>query len=220
MFKNLINGKSYIGSSENLRARFLQYFNTNYLLRNTCMNICKAFLKYGYSKFSLTILEYCEPSKCLERESHYFDLLNPEYNLAQDPAAPMSGRKHSEESKSKISKANIGLKKGENHPLYGHNHSEETKKKMSESHKKIDNYGRFKKGEDHPNFGKPKPSGSGRVCQSIEVSDLQEKTTTSYNSIGEAARALNINNGTISKYFANDQTKPYKGKYIFKRIYV
>ena len=27
----------------------------------------------------------------------------------------------------------------------------------------------------------------------IEVTDLQEKTTTSYNSINEAARALNIN---------------------------
>jgi excinuclease UvrABC nuclease subunit len=39
MFKNLINGKRYIGSSVNLIIRFLQYLNTNYLLRNTCMNI-------------------------------------------------------------------------------------------------------------------------------------------------------------------------------------
>ena len=37
-FKNLKNGKRYIGSSENLRARFRlrqQYFNVNYLFRNT-----------------------------------------------------------------------------------------------------------------------------------------------------------------------------------------
>lgn len=28
MWKNLINGKKYVGSSENLKIRFLQYFNT------------------------------------------------------------------------------------------------------------------------------------------------------------------------------------------------
>jgi len=35
------------------------------------MNICKALVKHGYSNFELTILEYCEPSKCLEREGFY-----------------------------------------------------------------------------------------------------------------------------------------------------
>lgn len=32
---NLENGKSYIGSSINLYRRFLEYFNTKYLLRKT-----------------------------------------------------------------------------------------------------------------------------------------------------------------------------------------
>jgi hypothetical protein len=31
----------------------------------------------------------------LEREKHYFDLLHPEYNIAEDPAASFLGRKHS-----------------------------------------------------------------------------------------------------------------------------
>jgi len=31
MFQNSINGKRYIGSSDNLKRRFLQYFNINYL---------------------------------------------------------------------------------------------------------------------------------------------------------------------------------------------
>jgi len=35
------------------------------------MNICKALVKHGYSNFSLTIIEYYEPSKCLEREGFY-----------------------------------------------------------------------------------------------------------------------------------------------------
>jgi group I intron endonuclease len=99
MFKNLINGKRYIGSSVNLIRRFLRYLNTNYLIRENCMQICRALLKYGYSNFSLTIFEYCEPEKCLEREDYYFKLLKPEYNTSINPSAPMTGRKHSEESK-------------------------------------------------------------------------------------------------------------------------
>ena len=34
MFENTINGKAYIGSSYNLKRRFLEYFNENYLLKN------------------------------------------------------------------------------------------------------------------------------------------------------------------------------------------
>lgn len=45
------------------------------------MLICKSFLKYGYSKFKLEILEYCNPSDVIKREQHYIDILNPEYNI-------------------------------------------------------------------------------------------------------------------------------------------
>jgi group I intron endonuclease len=72
------------------------------------MYICRSLLKHGYPNFSLTILEYCEPSKCLEREDYYFQLLKPEYNTAKKPGAPMSGRTHSDESKKIMS----DIKKG------------------------------------------------------------------------------------------------------------
>jgi hypothetical protein len=39
-------------------------------------------------------------------------------------------------------------------------------------------------------MGSKKPEGSGRPAKTIEVTDLQNNTTTSYNSIREAARAL------------------------------
>jgi group I intron endonuclease len=61
MWKNLINGKKYIGSSLDLRIRFVKYFNTNHLLTNNGMYICRALLKHGFKNFSLTILEYCSP---------------------------------------------------------------------------------------------------------------------------------------------------------------
>jgi hypothetical protein len=47
--------------------------------------------------------------------------------------------------------------------------------------------------------------------------DKKTNTTTSYNSINEAARALNIKHTIIVIYFANNQTKPYKGRYTFKK---
>lgn len=64
------------------------------------MVINRALLKYGYANFSLEILEYCEPSKCTEREQYYLDLLKPEYNVLPI-AGSCLGYKHSEESKKK-----------------------------------------------------------------------------------------------------------------------
>jgi len=55
--------------------------------------INNALLKYGYAKFSLEILEYCEPIKCIKREQYYFDLFKPEYNLLKT-AGSLLGYKH------------------------------------------------------------------------------------------------------------------------------
>lgn len=49
MWKNNLNGKRYVGSTINLRRRFLEYYNSKVLLRNSDMVICSALLKYGYS---------------------------------------------------------------------------------------------------------------------------------------------------------------------------
>jgi hypothetical protein len=49
----------------------------------------------------------------------------------------------------------------------------------------------------------------------IEVTDLELDTKTTYNSMGEAARALNIKICRISSYFKQNQQKPYKNRYIF-----
>lgn len=66
--------------------------------------------------------------------------------------------------------------------------------------------------------GGSKPLGSGKSPQSIEVFDNNTNETTTYDSINKAARALNINVQAISNYFANNQQKPYKGIYTFKKL--
>lgn len=55
---NNISGKYYIGSSVNLKNRFLQYFNTKYLLKKfetekSKSIIYNSLLKNGYSNFTL-----------------------------------------------------------------------------------------------------------------------------------------------------------------------
>lgn len=85
LWTNLISGKRYVGSSVDIRDRMYSYYNVKYLSFQKSMHICASLLKHGYSNFSLTILEYCEPEKCLEREGYYFKLLQPEYNISLDP---------------------------------------------------------------------------------------------------------------------------------------
>jgi len=54
--------------------------------------------------------------------------------------------------------------------------------------------------------------------QEIQVLDEKTNKTTTYNSIHEAARALNINKSVIDNFFIRNQQKPYKGQYTFKKL--
>ena len=70
VWKNLTNGKRYVGSSVDIRGRMYSYYSAKYLSSQKSMRICTALLKYGYSLFCLEIIEYCEPEKCIEREGY------------------------------------------------------------------------------------------------------------------------------------------------------
>jgi hypothetical protein len=83
----------------------------------------------------------------------------------------------------------------------GRKHSDKSKTIMSDAKK-----------------GKAKIEGSGRPAQSIEVFDNKNNSTTIYDSIHAAARALDIKQPRISTYFQRNQQKPYKGRYIFFKL--
>jgi len=151
------------------------------------MAINRALLKYGYSNFTLEIIEYCEPSDVIDREQFYLDLLQPEYNILSKAGSSL-GFKHSEETKIKISEARIG-----------HKHSEETLAKLRARVNR--------------------PSGSGKPSQKVEVFDKETNLTTTFDSFRAAAVALDIRPEVIKNYFAKNQSKPYKGRYIFKKLY-
>jgi len=53
----------------------------------------------------------------------------------------------------------------------------------------------------------------------IQVTDVKNNTTIFYDSISEAAKELNLpSHKTITNYIIQNQKKPYKGRYTFKKV--
>ena len=93
-WNNLVTGNSYVGSAINLTNRLKKYFFLKKEILKYRSKINNSLLKYGYNKFSLYILEYCEPSVLIKREQYYFDILKPEYNILKIAGSRL-GCKHS-----------------------------------------------------------------------------------------------------------------------------
>nr|YP_009568375.1 GIY-YIG endonuclease [Orbilia oligospora]QBL02006.1 GIY-YIG endonuclease [Orbilia oligospora]QID02759.1 GIY-YIG endonuclease [Orbilia oligospora]QID02827.1 GIY-YIG endonuclease [Orbilia oligospora] len=96
MLTNKVTKDFYIGQSKNIYNRFLNYFNPAYIKRSNNSIIGRALVKYGYSKFSLTILEYCDKSNLTTREQYYLDNLKPVYNILKTAGAYSDGFIHTE----------------------------------------------------------------------------------------------------------------------------
>jgi group I intron endonuclease len=145
---NKLTNDIYIGQSVDLAKIFIRYFNLSYLKNRETLIISRALIKYGYSNFSLQILEYCDIADLREREQYYLDKLNPKYNILKIAESSL-GHKLTEETKAKISKSiflkkKMGIYLNEKSALYGRTHSEETRALMA-----------IKKfGANNPLFGK------------------------------------------------------------------
>lgn len=98
---NLITGEFYIGSSINFESRRRGHLR---LLKNnihSSKHLQNSYNKYGLNNFIFHIIEICKPEKTREYEQIYIDSLKPSFNIALEATAPMTGRKHSEETKQK-----------------------------------------------------------------------------------------------------------------------
>lgn len=128
---NLINRKSYIGSAKCLTGRLGVYYSSASLrtrLERGSSIIHRALLKHDYSKFSLDIIEYCEPDKLITREQYYLDLLKPEYNICKTAGSTL-GKMHSESTKEKIRNSLTG----KNNPNFGKHLSYERRKNIGKA---------------------------------------------------------------------------------------
>ena len=89
----------------NLYNRLSFYYSCKAMknsLKNSKSCIYNAILKYGHSNFSFTIIEYCEPEKCIEREDYYLSSLKHEYNILPKAGSRL-GHKVSDKTKQMMS---------------------------------------------------------------------------------------------------------------------
>jgi len=128
--KNKINGHCYIGSTNNIRIRFINHRSSLNHNRHHSIYLQRAWNKYGADAFEFIML-YCieREEDLIPLEQQYYDIFLPVYNMAKFASKPMRGRKQTEEAKKKIGIAsrnrvftaeasrNMSLaKRGENHP--------------------------------------------------------------------------------------------------------
>lgn len=107
--KNAINGKSYVGSTANLKKRWTNHLSALRYGRHPNSRLQSAFDKYGEDAFGWSILEdVADSSQLISREQHHLDTLKPEYNIASIAGSTMLGRHHTEETRAKISAGNRG----------------------------------------------------------------------------------------------------------------
>ena len=95
LLTNRLTNDIYIGQFKDISKRFRNYFNLSYIKSKDSFIISRALIKYGYSNFSVTILEYCDKSDLTLREQYYFNKLNPQYNILKIAGSSL-GFKHSE----------------------------------------------------------------------------------------------------------------------------
>jgi len=103
---DLGNGWFYIGSAANLKRRETEHRTELKFEKHCNKRMQNCWNKYGVFKF--TTLEECDKSKLLKREQTYLDQhFNDQknVNLALIAGNPMLGRKHSAETRAKMSAA-------------------------------------------------------------------------------------------------------------------
>ena len=130
-FINNKNGKMYIGKTKDIQKRC----NEHKIADGKCPAFHNAINKYGMDSFEFIVLnKYNTEKESLDAETYYISKYNSNtrefgYNLT-DGGDGISGFKHSEESKTRMSISKTGDK---NH-MYGKKHSYLSKEKISTNH--------------------------------------------------------------------------------------
>ena len=147
-------------------------------------------MKYGYSGFTLEILEYCQPTKAVslaEQEQYYLDLLKPKYNILKTAGSSL-GFKHSDEAIAKIRTYTL---------------TSEQKAKQLEHLKKLHS------SEDH----RERISKFIELrSQRVEVLNTITDQKTVYSSIREAALAIGVTQAGISVAFKRLRSQSEEGE--------
>jgi group I intron endonuclease len=172
------------------------------------MVIYKALQKYGHSKFSLEILEYCEPDQAILKEQKYIDLLKPEYNL--NPIAGSSlGYKHSEATLEKFRNRDYSNEETRlklSAAATGRVLSEEARRKISAA----------RLGIKLSIETRAKLSAATAAIHgvSVEVTNIKTGAIEQYSTMTEAGAALGVSRTTVKKVLQSG--KIFRDNYTIK----
>jgi excinuclease UvrABC nuclease subunit len=129
---NTVNGKKYVGSSNNIYKRYLEHMSDLKANRHPNQRLQSDY-NSGLTKFTYTICEMCEESELKDLENVWINKLKPQYNICIDSRSrkglpsPMKGRLHNKYTIEILRRKNTGS----NNAFYGKQHTEESKHKMS-----------------------------------------------------------------------------------------
>lgn len=99
---NEVDGKFYIGSTNNLIKRYYTHINHIRTGKNSCVKLIRAVNKHGEDNFKFEIVCECLTEEVLKIEQEYVDNLKPHYNVAKVAGSNL-GIKRTEEVKLKKS---------------------------------------------------------------------------------------------------------------------
>jgi group I intron endonuclease len=138
LITNIINGKKYIGSSSRLHRRWREHVRD--LERGVHQNpyFQKAWDKHGLASFQYSVLEECDRTQLLARESFWIEAHQSfqrelGYNLCRFPQHYALGLKRRPETIARMSKA----LSGQNHPGWGKKLPKSQVKKMADAQRGV-----------------------------------------------------------------------------------
>lgn len=158
---NTVNEKQYVGSAVDLSGRFRQHKFMLRHGKHSNIHLQRAWNKHGALSFVFSVIEYVAEKNLLSREQYWMDaygVVSEGYNISPTAGSNL-GRTWSEETRRKSSIARKGMFSGKDNPFHGKKHTQESKDKMSRAlkgHKP--NSGSFKKGHSIPDETKQKIS--------------------------------------------------------------
>lgn len=115
LITNQANGKVYVGSSKDIEKRKYRHCHSLNNGKHTNCHLQGAWNTYGYGAFHFVTLEYCNPENLVEREDWWMGILDSRNSDKGYNLRTADRKKHSEETKVKLSIALIGKNLGRHH---------------------------------------------------------------------------------------------------------